>query len=59
MPYYPCGLVLSEHILYKRSLWVGKKKKFPQGVQVAYNVILVIKEVAFFLYIHLGIFSTN
>ena len=57
MPYYPCGLVLSEHILYKRSLWV--KKKVPQGVPVDYNVILVIKEVAFFLYIHSGILSTN
>lgn len=54
----PSEFVLSEYILYKRSLQV-KKKKIPRGVRVAYNTILVIKEVEFFLYIHLGITSTN
>lgn len=36
-----------------------EKKSHREGVQAAYNRILVIKEVVFFLYIHLRIISTK
>lgn len=56
LPLWICSF--RAHTLWKVTV-DEKKKKIPQGFQVAYNTILVIKDAVFCLYIQPGIISTN